>query len=67
MTTTEKKERLNELLSRFDWYWQRTEDSRVYNYWSKINDEIRSLRAELGDDGEHLFAQYHRRKFPDLY
>lgn len=67
MTTTEKKKRLDALLRTFDWYWQRTEDSRVYNYWSRINNEIRSLRSELGEDGEHLFTKYHRAKFPDLY
>lgn len=67
MTTTEKKQKLNQLLKSFDWYWQRTEDRRVYQKWSSVNDQIRRLRSELGEDGEYLFAKYHRQQFPDLY
>ena len=67
MTTTEKKQRLDQLLKTFDWFYQRTEDSRVYNKWSRVKDEIGSLRRELGADGEYLFTKYHRRQFPELY
>ena len=67
MTRTEKKQRLDQLLKTFDWYYGRTEDSRVYNKWSRVNDEIRSLRSQLGEDGEYLFTKYHRKQFPDLY
>ena len=67
MTTTEKKQKLNQLLKSFDWYWQRTEDRRVYQKWSSVNDQIRRLRSELGEDGEYLFTKYHRQQFPDLY
>ena len=67
MTTTEKKQRLNELLKSFDWFYQRTEDSRVYNRWSRVKSEINRLRSELGTDGEYLFQKYHRKQFPELY
>lgn len=67
MTTTEKKQRLNQLLESFDWFYQRTEDPRVYQKWSRVKDEIRSLRYELGEDGEYLYSKHHRRRFPELY
>ena len=67
MTITEKKKRLDNLLANFDWHYQRTEDRRVYHYWSRVNDEIRVLRKELAEDGEYLFQKYHRKQFPELY
>lgn len=67
MTTTEKKQRLDQLLKSFDWHYQRTEDRRVYHYWMNVSNEITKLRRELKEDGEYLFTKYHRRQFPDLY
>ena len=67
MTTTEKKQRLNQLLESHDWHYQRTEDSRVYKRGSEERAEIMNLVSELKSDGDYLFTKFHRRVFPDLY
>jgi len=67
MTTTEKKQRLNQLLNSHDWHYQRTEDSRVYRRGSEQRAEIMTLVSELKTEGDYLFTKFHRREFPDLY
>ena len=67
MTTTEKKQTLDQLLRSHDWHYQRTEDSRVYKRGSEQRAEIMNLVSELKSDGDYLFTKFHRRVFPDLY
>ena len=67
MTATEKKQQLKSLLETHDWFYQYTEDSRVYKRGSEQRAAIMTLVRELEEAGDYLFTKYHRLKFPELY
>ena len=58
MTTTEKKKRLDNLLANFDWYYQRTEDRRVYHYWSRVNGITHNVKAYYIDFTDLNISQF---------
>ena len=50
-------DRLNRLLSHFDWYYEYSDDHRVWTAGKKRADEVTALVRELGPDAQALFNQ----------
>ena len=56
----DKLEQLEELLKTHDWYYQMTEDHRVWQRGSQQHSKIRELVNELGNDGKDLYDRYYQ-------
>ena len=61
MTTEEKRERLKTLLSKHDWYYDRSDSRDVYQRGAESYDAIMSLVREL-PDGKQLYVDYMRSR-----
>ena len=55
-----KLEQLEELLKTHDWYYQMTEDHRVWQRGSQQRSKIRELVNELGNEGKDLYDRYYQ-------
>jgi hypothetical protein len=47
-----------QLLKSHDWFYERTEDPRVYAQGAKERRAIFNAKAQFGDDGQYLFEKY---------
>jgi len=51
-------EKLERLLKRHDWYYERSDDHRAWTKGCNQSSAISSLVVSLGDDGKKLYDQY---------
>ena len=55
------KQDFAQLLEMHDWYYERTEDPKVYKRGSEQRKMIFKAKAQLGEDGEYLYLKYAKR------
>lgn len=55
------KQDFAQLLEMHDWYYQRSEDPRVYKRGAEERKMIFRAKEKLGEDGEHIYLKYAKR------
>ena len=55
------KQDFAQLLEMHDWHYQRSEDHRVYKRGAEERKMIFRAKAQLGEDGEHIYLKYAKR------
>lgn len=55
------KQDFAQLLEMHDWYYERSEDPKVYSQGAYQRKLIFKIKAQLGEDGEYLYLKYARK------
>lgn len=55
------KQDFAQLLEMHDWYYDRSEDPRVYKKGAEQRKTIFRIKAQLGEDGEYLYLKYAKK------
>ena len=62
-------EKYNDLLKKHDWYFQMSDDDRVYDKGMKEKDEIRSAFSSLSDEdkkkGFETWKELYKKHYPE--
>ena len=58
MNKEEKLKLFEELLKKHDWYFDKSDDPRIWDKGNRESFEINKLRVELGKDAEWLYERY---------